>query len=484
MTSRHAFGSLRSRLFLATALIVVVSVGITLSVGTVLTRRSVERATLKDLSRLADVVAAQERGALRSFSSRRAGVRDLLRSQGARFAEVTVSRPSRFLSSTERAAVLDGRPVDGTKTIAGERSFFAARIVICPAGAPACRERSKTPKSSRTPKALVLLKPARVSGADWRPFLTGLLYAALVGATLAAAAAVLLARAIARPLGRVAGASRRLAEGESPDPLPIEGPDELATLASSFNHMAAQLAKARAAERSFLLSVSHELKTPLTAVRGYAEALSDGAFEPHEAGETIAREAGRLERLVRDLLDLARMNKSEFSVHSEPLELEEVVHEVAQRYDAHARCFGIELEAEARKGAVALGDPDRVLQVVSNLVENALRLTPPGGTVRVIADRGSLFVEDTGPGLRPEELPRAFERFFLYSRYGAERPVGTGLGLAIVKELTSAMNGSVEVESEIGRGTRFTVRLPVPRGDVAGRPPAQTPRDLTPTARG
>ncbi|MDQ3822452.1 MAG: HAMP domain-containing histidine kinase, partial [Actinomycetota bacterium] len=220
--------------------------------------------------------------------------------------------------------------------------------------------------------------------------------------------------------------------------------------------------RAREAERSFLLSVSHELKTPLTAIRGYAEAVAEGAIAPDEAAETIVREAARLERLVRDLLDLARMNKSEFSVHAEPIDLAAAAREAVGRYDAQARTFGVALEASADGAAPAIGDADRAIQVVSNLVENALRVTPPGGTVRVVAEPGKLVVEDTGPGLQPDELPRAFERFYLYDRYGAERAVGTGLGLAIVKALTEGMGGTVEVESDPGRLTRFVVRLPSP----------------------
>jgi two-component system OmpR family sensor kinase len=164
---------------------------------------------------------------------------------------------------------------------------------------------------------------------------------------------------------------------------------------------------------------------------------------------------------VRDLLDLARMNKSEFSIHAEPIDLGVAARETVARYEAQARDFDVTLEAIA-PAAPAIGDADRTLQVVSNLVENALRLTPPGGVVRVVAEPGSIAVEDTGPGLKPDELPRAFERFFLYSRYGGERPVGTGLGLAIVKELVEGMHGSVEVESEPDRLTRFVVRLPRP----------------------
>nr|MBA2462926.1 HAMP domain-containing histidine kinase [Actinomycetota bacterium] len=271
-----------------------------------------------------------------------------------------------------------------------------------------------------------------------------------------------LARAISRPVRRVAEAARMLVEEESPPPLPVEGARELVLLAESFNETAAQLARARAAERQFLLSVSHELKTPLTAIRGYAEGLSEGVLDSDEAAETIRREAARLERLVRDLLDLARMNKSEFSVQRVSIELGEVAQEVAQRYDGQAQGFGVELLVSSDGPAPALGDADRMVQAVSNLVENALRVTPPGGSVRIVAAPGTIAVEDTGPGLQAEELPRAFERFYLYSRYGRERPVGTGLGLAIVKQLAEGMGGSVEASSEPGRLTRFVVRLPAP----------------------
>jgi two-component system sensor histidine kinase BaeS len=156
------------------------------------------------------------------------------------------------------------------------------------------------------------------------------------------------------------------------------------------------------------------------------------------------------------------MNRSEFSIRSGELDLAEIADEALGRYLAQAKSFGVDLTAAGTSPAPAIGDPDRVLQIVSNLVENALRLTPPGGSVSVVAEAGSLTVEDTGPGLSPEELPRAFERFYLYSRYGRERPVGTGLGLAIVKELTEAMGGTVEARSAPGAPTAFVVKLPVP----------------------
>jgi two-component system OmpR family sensor kinase len=434
--------SLRARLLAAIAIAVLLSVGLTLGVGLTLTQREVERATLTDLGRRADVLAERERASLLPLS-RLKPVQQTLAGQDEELVAAPLVGPTRYLTPAVQAELRDGRPVGGVH----DGRYYAARPV---AG-----------------QALVLLRPKKLDAATSRPFARGLLVAGLAAILLAAAAAILLARAIARPVRRVAEAARSLAAEGSPEPVPVEGPTELATLAESFNDMAEKLARARAAERDFLLSVSHELKTPLTAIRGYAEGAAEGALDATEAATTISREARRLERLVQDLLELARMNRSEFAVHSETIDLAAVAREAVRRYEPQARAFGIELEAHANGGAPALGDADRMLQVVSNLVENALRVTPAGGRVCIAVEPGELRVEDTGPGLNPNELPRAFERFFLYSRYGAERKVGTGLGLAIVRQLTERMGGRVSVESEPGR-TRFLVVLPTADGDPPG----------------
>jgi two-component system sensor histidine kinase BaeS len=279
-----------------------------------------------------------------------------------------------------------------------------------------------------------------------------------VGAAFAAVLSYVLARSIARPIARAAAAARALADEGVQAPLAEEGPRELVALARAFNETAAQLAASREAERNFLLSVSHELKTPLTAIRGYAEGLAEGAFPPDEAERVILLEARRLERLVRDLLDLARMKRSEFAVGVEAVDLAEVARDAVARHEAAAREFGVTLVAEG-EDAWGEADQDRMLQIASNLVENALRETPRDGSVTVRAEPGRLVVADTGPGLEPADIPRAFDRFFLYDKYGRERPVGSGLGLAIVRELAVAMGGDVHVESEPGAGATFVVSL-------------------------
>lgn len=277
---------------------------------------------------------------------------------------------------------------------------------------------------------------------------------------LAFAATLLVTRGTIRPLRQMAAASLVAEAGGDPEPVGESGPREIRRLARVFNGMAVRTSRAQEAEQSFLLSVSHELKTPLTAIKGYGETLAQGRAEPRAAGEVIVKEANRLQRLVQDVLDLARSRKSNFSVRSETVDLTAVAHEVFERYAPRAQEYGLDLKTEAESPALVCGDADRVLQVVSNLVENALRCTPAEGVVTIAVAPGELRVIDTGLGLTRDDLAHAFDRFYLYERYGRERAVGTGLGLAIVENLTTVMGGAVQVESTLGVGTTLTLTLP------------------------
>jgi two-component system sensor histidine kinase BaeS len=425
---------LRARLFRAIGVVVLICVALTIGLGLVLTQRAVKRATLKDLAHQADLIARTQK---KGLGSRATLVK--LKPYFKRQHESYSLDPS-ILPASAQEQLRQHKAVQGTI----DGNYFAAN-----------------PKLN--PGTLILLRPESTAGSLLSPYVWGLLIAAAAGGLLASLAAFLLARRISQPVDRIAAAARTLAGGTHPEPVPVEGATEIATLAGAFNDLAAQLQKAQEAERNFLLSVSHELKTPLTAIRGYAEAVEDGAIDAREAAATVASEARRLERLVRDLLDLARMNRTDFNVHNTAIDLGEVAEDAVRRYGKQAHSFGVALWAVTESPAPAIADADRVLQVVSNLVENALRLTPAGGEVRVVAEPGLLRVEDTGPGLAEADTERAFERFYLHERYGLERKVGTGLGLAIVKELTLAMGGDVDVESRPGTLTVFTVRLRVPK---------------------
>ena len=417
-------------------------------------RRSAPHASLARGLRRARARAAG--GADRSRAARRAeqsadtALGRFLATDQQRLAILTPAQAALLLPEAGAERIRSGLPASGSVDVRGERFLYAAR--------------------STGTEAIVLLRPADRQAADWWPFVVGLALAAAVGAALAAVVALLLARAVARPIARVSAASGELAAGSSPAPLPVEGPREVARLAGSFNDLSAELQRSQDAERAFLLSVSHELKTPLTSIRGHAEGVRDGVLEPSASGAVIEREARRLERLVGDLLDLARLRRRSFSVAAEPLDLGELAEAAHERHEPAARSLGLRLEVLAEPDALAAGDPDRVLQALSNLVENALRTTPSGGSVQILAGPGRLEVVDDGRGISEADLPQAFERFYLYDRSSDGPRVGTGLGLAIVRELVEAMGGRVDVRSEVGVGSRFSIALPVPNpGPAAAR---------------
>jgi signal transduction histidine kinase len=287
-----------------------------------------------------------------------------------------------------------------------------------------------------------------------------LLVAALVGDRLGGR--------ISRPLRDAETATRRIAAGDlsAQVPLPDHAYPELASLAHSINTMAATLARAKGLERQFLLSVSHDLRTPLTSIRGFAEAIAEGAAPDNaRAAEIIASEARRLERLVKDLLDLAKFDARRFGLDLRQTDLAELVADTGEGFRPAAEELGLQLHFEpGAPGAImATADPDRLAQVVANLVENALKYARRQVVIGVVAsaEGAVIWVDDDGPGISAEDLPRVFDRLFMSSRYPA-RQVGTGLGLAIVAELVAAMGGSVRAESPTtgSAGTRMVVTLP------------------------
>jgi signal transduction histidine kinase len=426
------------------ALAAIASCALTVIVGVVLVRRQIASQRLSALEAQADLVAT-------------VGGPPAARQPGDHVYRVTAGRARRVNARIARA-VLRGIPPagssQGSADVAGRTILYAAR---------------PTPEGR-----IVLIRSAIIAFSEWRPFIGSLVLAGLGGTLLAVALSFLLARRLTRPIGELSAATRRLAAGDSDVAVPIRGEDELAELGSSFNEMSGELARARQAQARFLESVSHELRTPLTSIRGYAEGLAEQAVEPAEAARVIAAEAGRLERLVADLLDLARLGRADFAVAHEPVDLGRVVGQAVERHLPQARELGVYLLGSAGAETWVSGDEDRILQAVSNLIENALRLTPAGGTVEVRAEPGRLTVRDTGPGLEAQDIPRAFERFYLHGRYRSERPVGSGLGLAIVRELAVAMGGSVEAASPPAGGAEFVIRLP-PSEARSARPDAVRP---------
>ncbi len=421
---------LQRRVLAYLALAAIASCTLTVAVGVVLVRRQIASQRLTALEAQADLVA--EVGGPPAALQPGDHV--------YRVGSGRARRVGRLATSAMLAAIPASSSGQGTVDVSGRSLMYASR-----------------PTASGR---IVLIRPAGVAFAEWRPFIGSLLLAGLGGTLLAVALSFLLARRLTRPIGELSAATRRLAAGEDDVAVPIRGTDELAELGGAFNEMSGELNRARQAQTRFLESVSHELRTPLTSIRGYAEGLQEGAVDPAEAARVIGTEADRLERLLMDLLDLARVGRADFAVAHQPVDLAEVVRHAVERHLPKARELAVELSGSAAPGSLVLADEGRILQAVSNLIENALRLTPAGGSVTVRAEGGEITVRDTGPGLEAQDIPRAFERFYLHGRYRSERPVGSGLGLAIVRELVAAMGGSVQAAVPPGGGAQFTIRLP------------------------
>jgi signal transduction histidine kinase len=280
---------------------------------------------------------------------------------------------------------------------------------------------------------------------------------------------VALSRRITGPLRRAVATTERIAAGDLDARVGARPRDipELSSLAKSIDAMAESLGRLRSAERQFLLSVSHELRTPLTSIRGYSEAILDGtATDPTQAAGVIGNEARRLERLVGDLLDLAKLDARTFSFHFRTVNVAEVLEEVAEELRPVVDAAGLTLGIHPPDAPVfARVDPDRLDQVLANLVENAAKYARTtillGGIAR--GPEARVLVEDDGPGIPLEEIGRIFERHYSADRHARPgRPRGSGLGLAIAAELSGAMGARVTVESPVGPagGTRMVVVLP------------------------
>ncbi len=311
--------------------------------------------------------------------------------------------------------------------------------------------------------ALVVAKPDQALRSRWLRLVWQLALAFGIGIPVAAALVAYFSRRIAGPLEALAAAADEVAAGTYEVELPERGGgSEVERLAARFGEMTARLSESEQLSRHFLMSVSHELRTPLTAIRGHVSALREGVLEDEAARrrslEVIAEEALRLERLVGDVLDLAKLDARRFALLREEVDLRALCERAYAAFAEEARARGVDYELRLGPEAVLVTDGDRVLQIVSNLLTNALRWTPPGGRVglELAARNGevTVAVADSGPGIPPQERERIFRPF--WSGDGG----GTGLGLTIARELALALGGRLELESEPGRGSRFVLVLP------------------------
>jgi signal transduction histidine kinase len=292
---------------------------------------------------------------------------------------------------------------------------------------------------------------------------------AAAGTLLAGAlVSIRLSRALTEPIGAAREATSRIAGGDLaarvPDPHPRSS-DELSDLSRSINAMAESLERSRGLERQFLMSVSHDLRTPMASIQGYAEALTDEAIEPRRAGAIILAESRRLDRLVTDLLLLARLDARAFTFDIQPIDLTPIVEATVGAALPRATERNVTVQVHAPPAAArALVDGDRIAQVLANLVENALKFASTSVDVSVSFENGwvVLAVADDGAGIAPSDLPHVFERLYVARHRPTPKESGSGLGLAIVRELVETMGGRVNARSPVpatGRGTEMLVAL-------------------------
>ncbi|MEQ0561037.1 HAMP domain-containing sensor histidine kinase [Amycolatopsis sp. NEAU-NG30] len=446
-------GTLAGRIALVCVAVAGIAVIVAGLVAARLVRTTADTVLQSSLAAQADVVASQldETGIGNRLGAGK--VADVVRGQGIsvvvrRAGGQAVGEPVAVQAAGKLGLTADH---SGRVTVAGSQYLVETRVVG-PRGA-----------------AFALVLPARNTEATQRALVRNILLALGIGLLVAALAGFGSGRLLGRPLRRAAQAAGSLRAGRRDVRVPVQGPREVAEVAGSLNELADALSHSESRQRDFLLSVSHELRTPLTAVTGFAEAIADGVAtgdDARRAGQTIQREAQRLERLVTDLLELARLGADEFRLDLAVLDLGALVRDCAEVWQLRCEREDVRLSVSAPAAPVpVLADARRLRQVVDGLAENALRVTPSGApmvfSLTVSDATASLAVRDGGPGLAPEDYPVAFERGVLNARYRDRRPVGSGIGLALAHALVTRMGGTLTAGPAPEGGAAFTMTFPL-----------------------
>ncbi len=317
---------------------------------------------------------------------------------------------------------------------------------------------------------LTLVRPAREVRGLWRGMFRPVVLVGTLSVALALLLALWLARTITRPVEDLTRASERMAGGDYDVRVPVHRDDEIGHLAATFNTMSQEVGEAHRRQRDFVANVSHDLRTPLTSVRGYAGALVDGTAhtdqQRRQAARAIDEAAARMTALVNTLLELARLEGHQAGLQLAPTELDDVLRAVMAAAEPEARRRQVRVEPAGAAGLAVQADATWLVRALGNVVENAVHYSPVGGAVRLVVQAAgnwvTVVVHDDGPGIPAGDLPRVFERFY---RGDKARPAGgSGLGLAIAREIIEAHGGDIAIASPPGAGTTVTVRLPKASG--------------------
>ena len=320
--------------------------------------------------------------------------------------------------------------------------------------------------------ALVVAEPVASLDEVFGALVPRLIFSGLIGIIAAMVFGFILSQSVAAPLRNISRAARNVARGNYRQRVPATGPTEVRDLAATFNRMTEQVQRSQQTLRDFLANISHELKTPLTSIHGFSEAVLDGTIDDPDgirrSARIISDESTRVLRLVEELLDLSRIESGQVSMRLEEFSVGELLQQVGDVFALRSEESGVELAVDGASPVRVHGDFDRLEQVLNNLMDNAFRHTASGGKVRVTATATpSGFVQvsitDTGKGIPLDELPFLFDRFY---RAQGSAGKGYGLGLAIAREIVRAHGGDIWAASKQGEGTSFQFTLPVARAPV------------------
>lgn len=474
------FTSLRSRLIGSYVLIIVICLAVT---GIALTLVLVPQLSRLTYLRLADKSLPTALH-VRSLRARRLSPEQIVNT----LEEQASSQATRILIVTAEGTVLAdtehrwaGRHIDLStpRRESGDRHLYIQGRLLTAEGVffyvaipTSLPSPEASDSGSSTWYVTLLSRPRQVMAAFIGEVTLGFILTGMVALLVSVGIALLIARSIAKPLQRITAATEEIARGNYDDHLNISSPDEVRRLAKSFNTMTGEVKASRQAQRDFVANVSHDLKTPLTSIRGFSQAILDGAAadkkSSQRAAQVIHEEAERMAQLVDDLLELARIDAGQVVMAEESVPLCELLQTCIERIALRAEQAEVAVDLQLDGNPIVRGDRDRLAQVLNNLLDNALIHTPSGGRVVVAARTvpqeaqtvAEISVADTGAGIQPEELPRIFERFYRGDKSRANKGKGTGLGLAIAREIILAHGGQIRAESVVGLGSKFTITLP------------------------
>lgn len=330
-------------------------------------------------------------------------------------------------------------------------------------------EQNSLSSKSNFSGALVAVSTVRELTQAQGPVLLIFLVAALISLIISGIVGLLLSSSIIKPLSKLNEAAREVAQGHFDHQVEVTLPDEVSKLARTFNYMAASLKQAYQVQKEFLANVAHELKTPLTSIEGFSEALIEDVAQSEESRKKslsiINQEAKRLSRLVKDILFASTLDAGKLKLELTQVDMETFLRKLGEKIKPLAWEKEINFKVSEEGSGKILTDEDRLEQVLTNLLDNAFKHLQAGQSVELksFKDIGKVVIQvaDSGPGIPPQDLPRIFERFYLIEKSRTRRAGGTGLGLAICKEIVEALGGKIEVVSQLGQGTTFTVTLPL-----------------------